>query len=183
MSHVTDPRIEQELQVVRLNSFEHLNTVYNEVPPKKVMRIFEYENNLIMPKFHQNENLWRIKKTSRYKNGTKIFYVCRHDRKCSARACLFVPKTSHDHVESMLKPNIKMNETTKEEIIRLFSKVFLITTKNFQIILVNKTLLNNVNKSDSVHINGIYKLNFNGFPVLVVGTTDVTDQRPINKLE
>ncbi|KAI2796641.1 hypothetical protein BLOT_015651 [Blomia tropicalis] len=36
MSHVTDPRIEQELQVVRLNSFEHLNTVYNEVPPKKL---------------------------------------------------------------------------------------------------------------------------------------------------
>ena len=80
MSHVTDPRIEQELQVVRLNSFEHLNTVYNEVPPKKVMRIFEYENVKTFEEldnaknFIKNENLWRIKKTSRYKNGN-FYYV------------------------------------------------------------------------------------------------------------
>ncbi|KAI2797206.1 hypothetical protein BLOT_011184, partial [Blomia tropicalis] len=54
---------------------------------------------------------------------TKIFYVCRHDRKCSARACLFVPKNKlkiilqyskkgHDHVERY-KQTLQTNVTSK----------------------------------------------------------------------
>lgn len=121
---------------------------YN-IKPKRILEILSSQNDVV-PSLTQLNNYLKILRQKKFGNNN----------------------ISLGELELLLQTHTDIPEQTEKAYVAAYETNYDDSNIYFRFFITSKTLLKNAKYTYHLHADGTYKLNWQGYPVIVVGTTD-----------